>query len=90
MEGKRTHTRYHLGIDALSSLCALEPGAGVGHFFGAMPAATAARSISKPSLQCLQEDMAMKLTYALSTISMNRCHGSNSVCSPPLANRTIF
>jgi N12 class adenine-specific DNA methylase len=37
-------TLEHLGIGALSSLRVLEPAAGIGHFFGAMPAEIAARS----------------------------------------------
>lgn len=34
----------HLGIGSLASLRVLEPAAGVGHFFGAMPASLAAKS----------------------------------------------
>ena len=34
----------HLGISALDSLRVLEPAAGVGHFFGAMPDSLAAKS----------------------------------------------
>jgi hypothetical protein len=57
----------YLGIGNLPSIRVLEPAAGIGHFFGAMPEAIAARS--------------ERIAVELDSITAPRCHGSAAISS---------